>query len=102
MATSEGVRGRVLGGRYQLGTRIGTGAHSSVFEAVDLQLERNVAVKVLHPSLVTDPAILQPFRTAAQTLTALSHPNLVTVYDWGTEEIRGVTTPYLVMELLTG
>lgn len=92
----------MLGGRYQLGTRIGTGVHSTVFEAVDLQLERAVAVKVLHPSAVTDPEMPRRFRAAAEQLSGLSHPNLVAVHDWGQEEIRGALTPYLVMELLTG
>jgi serine/threonine-protein kinase len=101
-STGEGARGLVLGGRYQLGTRIGTGVHSTVFEAVDLQLERAVAVKVLHPSAVTDPEIFQRFRAAAEKLSSLSHPNLVAVHDWGQEDIRGAMTPYLVMELLTG
>lgn len=102
MTVEDGVRGRVLGGRYQLGTRIGTGVHSTVFEAVDLQLERAVAVKVMHPSAMGDPAMVRRFREAAQTLSRLSHPNIVAVHDWGLEEIRGISTPYLVMELLTG
>src|SRR5512134_2984978 len=101
-STGEGARGLVLGGRYQLGTRIGTGVHSTVFEAVDLQLERAVAVKVLHPSAVTEPEIFQRFRAAAEKLSGLSHPNLVAVHDWGQEDIRGAMSPYLVMELLTG
>ncbi|HEY5876816.1 MAG TPA: serine/threonine-protein kinase, partial [Ilumatobacteraceae bacterium] len=76
--------------------------HSTVFEAVDLQLERAVAVKVLHPSAVTDPEFFQRFRAAAEQLSGLSHPNLVAVHDWGQEDIRGAMSPYLVMELLTG
>lgn len=102
MTTEDGARGRVLGGRYQLGSRIGTGVHSTVFEAVDLQLERVVAVKIMHPSAMADPTMLRRFRAIAQTLAGLSHPNIVAVHDWGQEEIRGISTPYLVMEHLRG
>jgi eukaryotic-like serine/threonine-protein kinase len=92
----------VLGKRYQLGPRLGTGVNATVFEAVDLQLERPVAVKVLHPSALVEPTMVRRFRAAAQTLAGLSHPNIVAVYDFGQEDLRGVATPYLVMELLTG
>jgi eukaryotic-like serine/threonine-protein kinase len=100
-STGEGRR-KVLGGRYQLGNRLGAGATSTVFEAVDVQLERTVAVKVLHPSILIEPVMLRRFRAAAQTLAGLSHPNVVAVYDWGEEEVRGEQTAYLVMEHLAG
>lgn len=61
-----------------------------------------VAVKVMHPSAMADPAMARRFREAAQTLAGLSHPNIVAVHDWGQEEIRGIITPYLVMEHLAG
>ncbi len=94
---------RVLGGRYQLGARLGTpGRSSTVFEALDLHLERAVAVKLLDPNAVATPDLLARFRAAAHELTTLSHPNIVAVYDFGQEEIGGVLRPYLVMELLTG
>jgi serine/threonine-protein kinase len=99
-ATGDTNTGRVLGGRYQLGARVGTGATSTVFEAVDLQLERPVAIKMLPPEIAEEPDLLRRFRTLAQQLASLSHPNIVAVYDWGQETFRGVSVPYLVVEHL--
>ena len=94
---------QVLAGRYELGARVGTpGRLSAVFEAIDLRLERAVAVKMLDPHAVATPELLNRFRTVAQELIAVSHPNIAAVYDFGEEDIDGVLTPYLVMELLSG
>ncbi len=94
--------GDELGGRYRLLRRIGQGGSATVFEATDLTLERNVAVKVLHRTLSSDPAFLERFRNEARAAAALSHANVMAVYDWG-EDVRGDTTmPFLVMELLEG
>src|SRR5258705_5409815 len=96
-STSDRV-GRVLGGRYRLLAVIGTGASGQVFLAEDVQLHRRVAVKVLHPGLAGDEAFLRRFRAEARAAAALSHPNLMAVYDWG-EDDEG---PYLVLEHLGG
>ena len=101
-STSETRRSPVLGGRYQLSSRLGAGAMSTVYQAIDLQLERAVAVKVLHPALMVEPVLMRRFRSAAQVLAGLSHPNVVAVYDWGEEEVRGQLTGFLVMEYLEG
>src|SRR3954468_21759759 len=90
--------GRVLGGRYRLIAPVGTGASATVFVADDVQLQRRVGVKILHPSLADDPAFLKRFRAEAQAAAALSHPNVMAVYDWGEEGM----TPYLVTEFLGG
>jgi serine/threonine-protein kinase len=89
--------GRVLGGRYRLLAAIGTGASAQVFLADDVTLRRRVAVKVLHPALATDEAFLRRFRAEARAAAALSHPNLMAVYDWGEDD-----GPYLVLEYLGG
>src|SRR3954469_5360169 len=89
--------GRVLGGRYRLVAAIGTGASASVYQADDVTLRRRVAVKVLHPALADDEAFLRRFRAEARAAAALSHPNLMAVYDWGDDD-----GPYLVLELLGG
>ncbi len=103
VAINDNSPERPLGGRYRLGTRLGTpGRSSTVFEAVDLRLDRAVAVKLLDPNAIATPDLLDRFRTAAHELTTLSHPNIVAVYDFGQEELDGVVRPYLVMELLTG
>jgi serine/threonine-protein kinase len=89
--------GRVLGGRYRLVAAIGTGASAQVFLADDTTLRRQVAVKILHPALADDEAFLRRFRAEAQAAAALSHPNLMAVYDWGEDD-----GPYLVLEHLGG
>jgi serine/threonine-protein kinase len=90
--------GRVLGSRYRLAAAIGTGASAHVFLAEDVRLGRRVAVKVLHPALADDAAFLRRFRAEARAAAALSHPNVMAVYDWG-EEPDG---PYIVAEFLGG
>jgi serine/threonine-protein kinase len=89
--------GRVLGGRYRLAASIGTGASAQVFLADDVTLHRRVAVKVLHPGLAADESFLRRFRDEARAAAALSHPNLMAVYDWGEDD-----GPYLVLEYLGG
>src|SRR5438093_10381346 len=83
MAFGEDQVGRVLGGRYRLVAPVGTGASATVFVAADAQLQRRVAVKLLHPSLAEDAAFLRRFRAEAQAAAALGHPNIMAVYDWG-------------------
>src|SRR5437870_2075467 len=94
--------GRVLGGRYRLIAPVGTGASATVFMADDVQLQRRVAVKILHPSLAEDAAFLKRFRAEAQAAAALSHPNVMAVYDWGHDGESSTSTPYLVLEYLAG
>lgn len=89
--------GRVLGGRYRLVAPIGTGASAQVFLADDVTLRRRVAVKVLHPALADDESFLRRFRAEARAAAAMSHPNVMAVYDWGEDD-----GPYLVLEYLGG
>lgn len=88
--------GRLLGGRYRLGRRLGRGAVAAVHEAVDVVLGREVAVKLYRPA--ADPNALYRFGTEARLLAGLSHPGLVTVHDVCLEDDE----PYLVVELITG
>ena len=89
--------GRVLGDRYRVLAPLGSGASARVYLAEDVALRRQVAVKILHPSLADDPSFLKRFRAEAQAAAALSHPHVVAVYDWGEEG-----TAYLVTEALAG
>ena len=89
--------GRVLGGRYRLITPVGRGASAEVYLADDATLRRRVAVKMLHPALSDDPVFLRRFRAEAQAAAALNHPHVMSVYDWGHDEV-----PYLVTEYLGG
>ncbi len=94
--------GTELSGRYHLAEKIGEGGMGSVWVATDLRAEgdapREVAVKVLHKTLVTDPAAIARFRHEASVASEIAHPNLCRVLDVG--EADGA--PFLVMERLHG
>ena len=72
---------RALGDDYELLEEIGAGGFGRVYRARDLALERDVAIKVLHPSLTADPSVLERFRREAQLAARLRHPNIVSIYD---------------------
>src|SRR6266446_5386812 len=72
---------RALGDDYELLEEIGTGGFGRVYRARDLGLERAVAMKVLHPSLTTDPSVMERFRREAQLAGGLRHPSIVSIYD---------------------
>ena len=90
--------GQVLGGRYRLVELLGSGGMATIYRATDTQLGRDVALKLLRPEYLQDPEFSTRFRAEAQAAASLTHPNVVTVYDYG-EEASG---PYLVMELVDG
>jgi eukaryotic-like serine/threonine-protein kinase len=92
------LRGRVLAGRYELGLVLGAGGMATVYLADDRVLERQVAVKVLSASYALDPLAVERFRAEACTAARLSHPNIVAVFDSGSD--AGVH--YLVMEYVPG
>jgi len=72
---------RALGDDYELLEEIGTGGFGRVYRARDLGLERDVAIKVLHPSLTADAAVTERFRREAQLAARLRHPSIVSIYD---------------------
>jgi len=88
----------VLAERYQLDRSLGNGGMGEVFEATDLTLHRNVAVKLLSPSLVQDEPARARFLREARALAQVNSPHVVAVYDAGEDAER----PYLVMELVEG
>lgn len=94
--------GRELGGRYRLVAPIGVGVSARVYLAVDRQLRRRVAVKLLHEALASEEAFLRRFRAEARAAGALSHPNILQVYDWGEDVGEHGVVPYLVTEYLGG
>src|SRR3954465_11161338 len=94
--------GRVLGGRYRLLAPVGTGASATVFVADDVQLQRRVGVKILHPSLAENAPSLNRLPAQPPPPPALSHPNVMAVYDWGQDGESSTSTPYLVLEYLAG
>ncbi len=86
-------------GRYRLGVRLGSGAMGVVFAAYDPELDRKVAIKLLHPSTALDEEELRSrLRREAQVMAKLSHPNVVTVYDVG----RIGDRIFLAIELVEG
>ena len=89
--------GQVLG-HYRVLQKIGAGGMGEVYRARDERLGRDVAVKVLKPSFANDPDRLRRFELEARSSAALSHPNIVAVYDIGMHD----GAPYIVSELLEG
>lgn len=88
----------VLGDRYQLLEPIGRGGMATVYRGQDLRMERTIAVKVLREAYSTDPKFVTRFQREARAASALHHPNIVQVYDYGQSE----GAYYIVMELIDG
>ena len=92
------VEGKVLGSRYELIEKIGSGGMATVYKARDLVLKRYVAVKILREEYTTDNEFIKRFNTEAESAASLTHPNIVSVYDVGKEG----NLYYIVMELIKG
>ena len=92
--------GTVLGGRYELRVRLGSGGAGTVWRGFDTTLHREVAVKLITLDSPTgpDPDPIQRFRREARVVAGLNHPNIVAAYDFGTAD----DVAYLVMELVVG
>src|SRR2546423_857703 len=89
---------RVFSERYEVVRRVARGGMAEVFLARDLLLDRPVALKILFPELSTDKSFVERFRREAQAAANLSHPNIVSIYDWGEEN----GTYFIVMEFVDG
>ena len=89
---------QVLLDRYEVGRLLGAGGMAEVFEGRDRLLARRVAIKVLQAQFARDPSFLIRFKREAQAAASLSHPNIVGVYDTGTED----GTHFIVMEFVDG
>ncbi len=92
--------GRLISGRYRLIAPLGDGGMATIWRAVDEQLDREVAVKLLRPQFSADPGFTARFKQEARAAGGLSHPNIVSVYDYGTDGADG--DQYIVMELVEG
>ncbi|HVM25532.1 MAG TPA: Stk1 family PASTA domain-containing Ser/Thr kinase [Candidatus Limnocylindrales bacterium] len=92
--------GRLISGRYRLIAPLGDGGMATIWRAVDEQLDREVAVKLLRPQFSADPGFTARFKQEARSAGGLSHPNIVGVYDYGTDGADG--DQYIVMELVEG
>src|SRR5438874_9170059 len=89
--------GPVLG-HYRITEQIGAGGMGIVYRAHDLQLDRDVAVKILAPGTLADSRARGRFRNEALALARLNHPNIATVHDFGTQE----SVDFLVTEYIAG
>ena len=90
--------GMLLSERYEIIDKVGSGGMADVYNAKDLRLNRNVAIKVLKLEYSNDAKFVSKFRVEAQSVAGLSHPNIVNVYDVGEDD----TLYYIVMELVEG
>jgi eukaryotic-like serine/threonine-protein kinase len=88
----------LLNGRYRLIAQQGSGGMAVIYKAIDEMLKRTVAVKILRPSLTADPTFIARFQNEARSIANLSHPNIVTVHDVGSQG----QTHYIVMEFVDG
>jgi beta-lactam-binding protein with PASTA domain/tRNA A-37 threonylcarbamoyl transferase component Bud32 len=95
---SDSDERQVFGGRYELQRHIARGGMADVYLARDVMLDRPVALKVLFPELSRDRSFVDRFRREAQAAANLSHPNIVSVFDYGEEE--GYS--FIVMEFIDG
>ena len=92
------VIGTLIGDRFRLEEKVGSGGMSSVYRAFDPMLERSVAIKLMHRDISSDPDQLERFRREARAVARLNHPHVVTVIDAGEDE----GAPYIVFEYVEG
>jgi serine/threonine-protein kinase len=95
------LSGEVIDGRYQLTRIVASGGMATIYAALDLRLDRQVAVKVMHPHLAQDEQFVSRFIREAKAAASLSHPNIVSVLDQGWNQ-GGVPCVFIVMELVEG
>ncbi len=90
---------RTIEGKYRLERLIGKGGMGAVYQATDLRLDRNVAIKIMLGSTFGDPLALRRFEREARTSARLNHRNIIAIHDYGAIGSEGA---YLVMELVPG
>ena len=95
---SDPMVDRLLDARYAVHHRLARGGMASVYLATDTRLDRRVAVKIMHPGLADDPEFVARFNREARAAAGLNHPDIVAVYDQGTDDGH----PFLVMEYVPG
>lgn len=95
---SENLEHRVLGDRYELLEQIGSGGMAYVYKAMDLRLNRHVAVKILKSEFIENKSFVQKFSDEAMSAASLTHPNIVSIFDTGHDG----DLYYIVMELVNG
>src|ERR1043165_3640961 len=94
--------GFALAGRYEIQELIGEGGMGRVYRGRQRALDRSVAIKCIHPHLLSSEPIVVRFLEEARVASKVVHPNIVKIYDFGRTAAPGPTTLFIVMELLTG
>jgi serine/threonine protein kinase len=97
--TDDSLLGSVLAGKYRIDARLNEGGMGSVYQGTHVLMEKTVAIKVLRPSLAADEKIVARFSREARAASRISHPNALSVTDFGEDE-NGIV--FLVMEFLNG
>ena len=92
------LKGRLLGNRYEIIEKIGSGGMATVYKAKCHVLNRYVAIKILRDEFTTDEEFIKRFEVEAQSAASITHPNIVSVYDVGVDG----NLHYIVMELIKG
>ena len=95
------LTGEVIDGRYKLNRVVASGGMATIYAALDLRLDRQVAVKIMHPHLAQDEKFVERFIREAKAAASLSHPNIVAVLDQGWNQ-GGTPCVFIVMELIEG
>ena len=85
-------------GRYEIRAHIGTGGMGEVYQAMDAELQRVVALKVLPPEFAADPSRMRRFIQEARAASALNHPNILTVYEINHQGMA----PFIATEFIDG
>lgn len=94
---------KILGGQFQITKKIGTGGMGSVYKALQVDMNRDVAIKILHPKLAGRKDLASRFRREARAMSQLTHPNTVKVFLYGQlEEELAEGSLFIVMEYLEG
>ena len=88
--------------RYRVTRMVAAGANALIVDAADLELDRPVTIKLVRPEWAESPEFRRTFAAEMRTVSALSHPNVAAVHDWGEEVIGKRTTVYVVSEYLAG
>ena len=100
--TGGGLVGRVLADRYRIAEVVSAGANTIIANAFDIDGNQPVTFKIVRPELAGSEEFRQDFRKQAELATALSHPNIAQVLDWGDVDIDGESALFWVVEYLSG
>ncbi len=91
--------GKLIDGKYRIDAIVGTGGMGTVYRATRLDIDRQVALKLLHPEMLEDPVVVERFQREAHAAGSIGHDNICEVTELGTSDDG---TPYLIMPLLIG